>query len=313
MNLTVGVIIGLATLINIAALLWLIWWTARRTVAVSSQQTTHIWDDDLTEYNNPLPRWWLWLFILTIIFGLGYLVIFPGLGGFAGVSGWSSHKQWRADEQVAAKVLQEHLAGVDQKSIEELSKDPVAMTTGRNLFALNCSTCHGSDARGAKGFPNLTDNDWLWGGAPDRIYETIANGRDNTMPAWGPVLGAAGVEQVLAYVRTLSGSLKDQSPAVAQQVAAGQKTFATMCAACHGADGKGNQQIGAPNLTDNIWLHGGSTADIRETITQGRTNHMPAHLERLGPTRVKLLAAYVYSLSSPTPAAAPAATTAATQ
>lgn len=312
MSTTVGVIITLATLLNIGALLWLIWWTARRTVSAQGE-TTHIWDDDLTEYNNPLPRWWLWLFVLTIIFGLGYLLVFPGLGGFRGLSGWSSRSQYRAEEQAAAKVLQDHLAGVQQKSIAELAKDPFAMATGRNLFALNCSTCHGSDARGAKGFPNLTDNDWLWGGEPDRIYQTIANGRDNAMPAWEPVLGSGGVEQVLSYVLTLSGSLHDQSPAMAESVAAGKKIFETICAACHGADGKGNQTIGAPNLTDNIWLHGGSIEDIRESITHGRINHMPAHLERLGETRVKLLAAYVYSLSRPTQAAATAQPAASTQ
>ena len=173
------------------------------------------------------------------------------------------------------------------------------MATGRNLFALNCSPCHGSDARGAKGFPNLTDNDWLYGGSEEAVLQSISNGRDGVMPAWGAVLGPAGVEQVMAYVLSLSGR-----HAADDSVAAGATTFATYCAACHGADGKGNQQIGAPDLTDQIWLHGGSEQDIRETITNGRKSHMPAQLERLGSTRVRLLAAYVLSLSQP--AAAPA-------
>jgi cytochrome c oxidase cbb3-type subunit 3 len=305
MSLWVTGLVTTLTLVNIAALLWLMWWTARRGGG-SPESTTHVWDDDLTEYNNPLPRWWLWLFVITIAFGVGYLLIFPGFGAWQGLAGWSSKSQYLREESSAAALLSATLNGAEKRSVVELSQDPLAMSTARNLFALNCSTCHGSDARGAKGFPNLTDNDWLWGGAPDRIYETIAQGRDGAMPAWGGALGKNGVEQVLAYVLSLShgGRLADDSPLVAQQVEAGKQTFNTICAACHGLDGKGNQQLGAPNLTDKIWLHGGATEDIRDTITNGRINHMPAHLERLGETRVKLLSAYVYSLSHP-PAAAP--------
>lgn len=173
------------------------------------------------------------------------------------------------------------------------------MATAKNLFALNCSTCHGSDARGAKGFPNLTDQDWLWGGGEQTIYQTIAQGRDGLMPAWGPILGHDGVEQAMAYVLSLSGRRPGEAPVPAQTLAAGKALFSSMCAACHGADGTGNQAVGAPNLTDKIWLYGGSVKDIRETITMGRTNHMPAHLERLGDTKVRLLAAYVLSISRP--------------
>jgi cytochrome c oxidase cbb3-type subunit 3 len=303
MNGVVAIAVTALTLVNIGALVWLMWWTARRNVPMQGQETTHVWDDDLTEYNNPLPRWWLWLFVITIIFGVAYLLIFPGLGSFRGLSGWTSRQQYAAEEKTANQALQAHLAGAAKKSIEELAKDPNAMATARNLFALNCSTCHGSDARGAKGFPNLTDSDWLWGGEPDQIYRTIAHGRDNAMPAWDKVLGMNGVEDVLAYVLTLSGSkIAGQSLSVAEEVAAGQKTFQTICAACHGVNGKGNPVIGAPNLTDDIWLHGGSIDDIRDSIAHGRVNHMPAHIERLGETRVKLLAAYVYSLSHPQPA-----------
>ena len=176
------------------------------------------------------------------------------------------------------------------------------MTTAKNLFALNCSACHGSDARGAKGFPNLTDADWLWGGSPQAIYLTIAQGRDGLMPAWGPVLGPQGVEQLVAYVETLSGRA-----APAQLAEAGKAQFLTLCSGCHGADGRGNLALGAPNLTDDIWLHGGSEGDIRVSINAGRTNHMPGQLERLGETQVRLLAAYVYSLSPHTAAAAPPA------
>jgi len=293
MSSQIGLFVTIAVIANIAGALWLMWWTARGSGKKSPQETTHVWDGDLTEYNNPLPRWWLWLFILSIIFGFAYLALYPGLGTFAGTNNWSSVSQYDAEEKAAGTALEKRFAAFKTKSLTELSKDPSAMSTARNLFALNCSTCHGSDARGAKGFPNLTDNDWLWGGSEEAIYQTISQGREGAMPAWGPVLGPDGVDQVVAYITTLSGK---QAPA--DLAGLGKTRFATLCAACHGADGKGNQALGAPNLTDNIWLHGGSPKDMRETVANGRTNHMPAHLERLGETKVKLLAAYVLSLSS---------------
>jgi cytochrome c oxidase cbb3-type subunit III len=308
MSSGVGAFIAIAVLANILGCLWLIWWTMRGAAQVSPQETTHVWDEDLTEYNNPLPRWWLWLFIITIVFGLGYLALYPGLGTFAGLKHWSEVGQWREEDAAARKALEQRFAAYDGKSLLELARDPNAMATGRNLFALNCAGCHGSDARGAKGFPNLTDQDWLWGGSEQTVYRSIAQGRDGLMPAWGPILGHDGVEQVLAYVLTLSGR-QSPDPHAAELASAGKTRFETMCAACHGADGKGNTVLGAPNLTDNIWLHGGTVKDIRETITNGRTNHMPAHLERLGQTRVRLLAAYVLHLSPPASsgsAAAPA-------
>jgi cytochrome c oxidase cbb3-type subunit 3 len=264
-----------------------------------AQETTHVWDDDLTEYNNPMPRWWLWLFILTIAFAFAYLALFPGLGNYHGLINWTSVSQFNAEDAAARGALEQRFAAYKDKSLLDLSKDPAAMSTAKNLFALNCSSCHGSDARGAKDFPNLTDQDWLWGGSEQTIYQTIANGRDNAMPAWGPILHADGVEEVLAYVLSLSGRESTSSPASADAIAAGKAHFAAICAACHGPDGKGNQAIGAPNLTDSIWLHGGSVDDIRQTITNGRISHMPAHLERLGETKVRLLAAYVLTLSRP--------------
>ncbi len=294
-----GIFIAVVVLANIGGALWLIWWTARGSGQISPQQTTHIWDDDLTEYNNPLPRWWLWMFLLSIAFALGYLIVYPGLGRFPGLAHWTEISQYRAEDQAARRSLEQRFAAFNGKSLTELSKDPAAMATAKNLFALNCSTCHGSDARGAKGFPNLTDQDWLWGGGEQTIYQTIAQGRDGLMPAWGPILGHDGVEQAMAYVLSLSGRRPGEAPVPAQTLAAGKALFSSMCAACHGADGTGNQAVGAPNLTDKIWLYGGSVKDIRETITMGRTNHMPAHLERLGDTKVRLLAAYVLSISRP--------------
>jgi cytochrome c oxidase cbb3-type subunit 3 len=289
----------IAVLGNIIAALWLMWWTNKDSGKIPAKDTTHVWDDDLTEYNNPLPRWWLWMFFLSIVFGLGYLVLFPGLGNYPGLLHWSSVSQLDAEDSAARAAFEQRFAGYKDKSLTEMSKDPTAMATARNLFALNCSSCHGSDARGAKGFPNLTDQDWLWGGTEDAVYQSIARGRENAMPAWGPAIGPEGVEQVLAYVLTLSGRQGPGALASPETIAAGKTRFETLCVACHGPDGKGNQALGAPNLTDNIWLHGGSVDDIRETITQGRINHMPPHLERLGETKVRLLAAYVISLSPP--------------
>jgi cytochrome c oxidase cbb3-type subunit 3 len=289
------------TLLNIAACAWLIWWTSRARPSNTPAEpqsggvdkTGHVWDGDLEEYNNPLPRWWLGLFILTIVFALAYLVLFPGLGNFSGKNGWSQYTQY--DNAVARQQekLEERLASVKGKELHELAEDPSAMAMAKNLFGANCSTCHGSDARGAKGFPNLTDDDWLWGGTEAAVLETISNGRHGVMPAWGAALGDTGVNEVASYVMHLSGR---QAPE--DWVKAGKERFMTVCAACHGLDGKGNQILGAPNLTDSIWLYGSDFESIRETIANGRENQMPAHTPLLGETKVRLLAAYVLSLSN---------------
>jgi cytochrome c oxidase cbb3-type subunit 3 len=294
----IAIFVVIAVLANVFAGLWLIWWT-NRGVKVAPQETTHIWDDDLTEYNNPMPRWWLWLFILSIAFALAYLAFFPGLGNYRGLLNWTSVSEFSTDDTTARDAFERRFAAEKGKGLLELSRNPAAMTTAKNLFALNCSSCHGSDARGAKGFPNLTDQDWMWGGSEQAVYQTIAQGRNNAMPGWGPVLGADGVEQVMAYVLSLSGRHLQGSAGSADFVAAGKVRFTTMCSVCHGNLGTGNQALGAPNLTDSVWLHGGSVDEIRETIAKGRSNAMPAHLERLGDTKVRLLAAYVLSLSRP--------------
>ena len=299
MSQGMGIFISVVVLANIGATLWLIWWTARGSSKVAPQQTTHVWDDDLTEYNNPMPRWWLWLFLLSILFALGYLAVYPGLGRFPGIAHWTEVSEYNRDDEAARQALAKRFDAFKDKSLTELSKDPGAMATAKNLFSLNCSACHGSDARGAKGFPNLTDQDWLWGGDEQTVYKTISLGRDGLMPAWGPVLGHDGVENVLAYVMSLSGRSPGGKAASPETLSAGKALFTTMCAACHGADGTGNKAVGGPNLTDKVWLYGGSVNDIRETITNGRTNHMPPHLERLGEIKVRLLAAYVLSISSP--------------
>ena len=296
-----SVFIIVFTAINIVACLWLMWWTARTRVAATETsheqsaegagKTGHVWDGDLEEMNNPLPRWWLGLFIITIVFGAAYLTFYPGMGNFAGTSKWSSVGQY--EEQVAKQraTFEERLASLKDRSLKELANNGSAMATAKNLFGANCAGCHGSDARGAKGFPNLTDKDWLWGGDEDRLMETIAQGRHGMMPALGSVLGEQGVNEVASYVVSLSGG-----KAPADWVTAGQQRFGMLCVGCHGVDAKGNATLGAPNLTDDVWLHGGDFDTVRATITNGRDNQMPAHQDLLGDTKVKLLAAYVLSL-----------------
>jgi len=278
---------------NIAGALWLLWWTRRGPGETTADvhDTGHVWDEDLREMNNPLPRWWLWLFIITVIFGVAYLALYPGLGSFPGTLKWTSHAEHDASARANAARIEQSLAPYASISVPDLEKSATALNVGRNLFLNNCAACHGSDANGAPGFPNLTDNDWLWGGDADTVVTTIAHGRTGVMPAWGEALGARVVEDVLAYVLSLSGRKLE-----AGDVHAGAQKFAELCSACHGPAGKGNPLMGAPNLTDTVWLHGGSLATIRETIEKGRTGTMPAHQPRLGDTRVKLLAAYVLSL-----------------
>jgi cytochrome c oxidase cbb3-type subunit 3 len=298
MSSTLGWYITVVTLANILACLWLIWWTMRPRTGESAkgEVTGHVWDEDLKEYNNPLPRWWLYLFYLTIVFGLLYLLLYPGVGRFGGVLGWSQDKQY-ARELQAAKVQYEPLfEEYAKQGLPALIRDPRALHIGQHLFVTYCASCHGSDAGGAKGFPNLRDHDWLWGGSPEDIQATILDGRvagaGGGMPAAKDLgLTDTDLDNLVAYVMSLSGR-----PADPQKVAAGKQKF-VICAGCHGPDGKGNQAIGAPNLTDTIWLYGGSPQVIRETILHGRKGQMPAFRQFLGEPRVHLLAAYVYSLS----------------
>jgi cytochrome c oxidase cbb3-type subunit 3 len=298
-----SIFIVVLTLANIAGALWLLWWTRRSPAdsAGSAQTTGHIWDSDLTELNNPLPRWWLWTFILSVAFGGIYLVLYPGLGTWKGTLGWSSRSEHATEATANAQRIERTLAQFAPHTVQDLARDPAALNVGRNLFLNQCATCHGSDGGGAPGFPNLTDDDWLWGGDADTVFATIANGRTGVMPAWGQVLGGGGVEDVLDHVYSLRGVTL-----TAGNAKAGKAKFAELCAACHADDGRGKLEMGTPNLTDEIWLHGGALATVRDSIDKGRGGTMPAHLARLGETRVKLLAAYVLSLGAPDEASAAA-------
>ncbi len=291
-----SVFIIVLTLANIGGALWLLWWTRRShgETMGSGLTTGHVWDEDLRELNNPLPRWWLWLFIITVLFGGVYLALYPGLGDYRGTLNWSARSEHAADARANAARIEKTLAPFAQRTVGDLTVDPAALNIGRNLFLNNCAACHGSDGGGAPGFPNLSDKDWLWGGDADTVAATIADGRVGAMPPWGGVLGAQGVEDMLAYVFSLQGRKLEAGDAPA-----GGRKFAELCAACHGADGHGNAALGAPNLTDGIWLHGGALATVRQSIENGRSGAMPAHAARLGATRVKLLAAYVLSLGTP--------------
>jgi cytochrome c oxidase cbb3-type subunit 3 len=288
-----GYIIALVAL-NVAGAVWLLWWTAKRRGAKEADTTGHVWDENLTEYNKPLPRWWLWLFVLTVVFAGAYLALYPGLGNVRGGLQWTQTAQHQAEVAAAERAYNARLAKFSGMDVPALSRNVEAMAAARNLFAHNCSTCHGSDARGARGFPNLTDQDWLYGGDPDSLLQTIGHGRQGVMPPMAQILGASGVEDVIAYVLSLS-----QSGLPAEMVSAGKPRFEMLCASCHGVNGHGSALVGAPNLTDRTWLYGNDPRAIREALTQGRNNQMPAHLPLLGEQKVRLLAAYVYNLSHP--------------
>ncbi|AQZ33973.1 cytochrome c oxidase cbb3-type subunit 3 [Pseudomonas sp. NFACC19-2] len=310
---------------TIFALTWLIFGTRKGQRQETTEETVGHSFDGIEEYDNPLPKWWFMLFVATIIFALGYLALYPGLGNFKGLlpgydyvdseketpfaagvqiadgsmrhSGWTGVHQWekemaRADEQYGPLF-----AKYAAMPIEEVAQDPQALKMGGRLFASNCSVCHGSDAKGSYGFPNLTDTEWRWGGEPETIKTTILKGRQGAMPAQGPAIGEDGVRNVAAYVLTeLAG--RELPEGVEADIEAGQKVFAGTCFACHGADGKGTPAMGAPNLTNPAaFIYGSSYAQLQQSIRYGRHGNMPAQEEFLGNDKVHLLAAYVYSLS----------------
>ncbi|MGE4367325.1 cytochrome-c oxidase, cbb3-type subunit III [Thermomonas sp.] len=298
-------VIALITL-NIAGCAWLLWWTARRRPGdPAPEQTSHVWDGDLTEYNKPLPKWWINLFYLTILFAIGYLLWYPGLGNFAGFGKWTSRSEEQRDAAVANARLEQTFAPFKGQPIDVLARDPQALKLGRSIFANTCATCHGSSAKGAVGYPDLTDDIWHWGDSPEQILHTVLNGREGVMPPWGKVLEGMGgpdaVDYVIAYVRQL-GDPQGGNPSD-YAAARGKALYDGLCVACHGPEGKGNPAMGAPDLTDGYWLYGDSREALRETISNGRHGVMPAWGQVLGDTRSRLVAAYVWSLSHPAPRA----------
>ena len=283
------------TLACLVLVTWVLF--ANRKVAVSDEDdpenrtTGHVYDG-IEEFDNPLPKWWFQLFVATLIFAAGYLVVYPGMGSWEGLFGWTSHKQLEGEQQKARAAYVDTFGKYQEMSIQELVNEPRAMKMGGRLFSNNCAICHGADGGGSYGFPSLIDKDWLYGGTPEKIKETLLLGRNGAMPAWGPVIGETAVQNVTEYVLSLSDQEHD-----AAMAKAGAEVYAGNCAACHQADGKGSHALGAPNLTDNIWLYDGSRKGIRHSVREGRANQMPAQQEKLRADKIHLLAAYVYSLS----------------
>jgi cytochrome c oxidase cbb3-type subunit III len=281
------------TVASIFGCLWLLFANARGTPGEST--TGHVWDDDLREYNNPLPRWWLNLFVITIVFSIGYLVVYPGLGNFAGVFGWTQQAEMQGRLDAVQQRRQSVYASLGDRDIVALAADPAVRPLGREVYLNNCAGCHGADARGAIGFPDLTDDSWLYGGTPEAIVASITSGRMGVMPHFNGMLDAQATDDLVDTLLNWSNPQFDGK----RRERAMQK-FATVCAACHGADAKGNVVIGAPDLTDAVWMYGGTREAVRHSILFGRSGNMPAHRELLSENDIRVVAAWVYGLRTQT-------------
>jgi len=278
--------------ITVASIVGCLWLLLANAKAPGGADTGHVWDDDLREYNNPLPRWWAGLFVLTIVFAAGYLLFYPGLGNFAGRLHWSSQAQMQQRLDTAQAARHARYSDLSSLPLTALAGDDRARQLGRELFMNNCAGCHGADARGALGFPDLTDHDWLYGGQPEEILASISNGRSGQMPHFNAMLKPDRVEDLIRTLRQWS------DPSLPAEVRArGMQQFSATCAVCHGSEAHGNMMVGAPNLTDAVWLHGGSYEQLRQTILFGRRGNMPAHRELLAPDEIRMVAGYVYGLS----------------
>ena len=287
--------IAAITLLGIAFCLWLLFsqraWLGK-TVA-EAENTGHVWDGDLTELNHPVPRWWTVFYVGLCVIGLGILFLYPGLGSYQGSLGYSAAKQVKEQQLALQKQIEPLYQRYREMPITQVAHDAQAREIGQRLFLNNCAQCHGSDARGGGSFPNLTDGDWLYGGSPETIQQTITKGRHGMMPAWSTQISASQAAEIAQYVRSLSGLASDPL-----RVVPGKRAFETYCVACHGIDGKGNTAVGAPNLTDNVWLFGSSEAAIVQTILNGRQNRMPAQEGVLTEDQIRMLTAWVWGLSN---------------
>ncbi|MDJ0906493.1 MAG: cytochrome-c oxidase, cbb3-type subunit III [Woeseiaceae bacterium] len=287
--------VAAGTIVFIIWCIWLVSWSAKQGPQGKEDEDLvgHKWDGDLEEWNNPAPKWWLYLYFITIAWAVGYMVVYPGIGAFEGTAGWTSEGQYEQEVQRAEERYAPIYEKFSAMDFDTLVQDEEALALGGSLFASYCTTCHGSDARGAPGYPNLTDGDWQWGDSEDAIIATLTSGRMAVMTPWAQILGSdEAVDNMVRYVQSLSGMVEADAGTMSAQA-----QFTTFCAACHMPDGTGNQAVGAPNLTDDIWLYGSDADTIRTAIEQGRNGQMPAHGEFLGENRTRILAAYVKSLS----------------
>jgi cytochrome c oxidase cbb3-type subunit 3 len=279
------------TVVSLVGITWILF-ANRKTKNTGPDATTgHVYDG-IEEYDNPLPAWWFYMFVISIIFAVGYLIAYPGMGNFKGLLNWTQINQWQDEQEKAETKYGAIFAQYRAMTVEQVAVDKKALKMGQRMFANNCAQCHGGDARGNHGFPNLTDEEWLYGGSSEQIKTSITNGRTGVMPAWGAVLGDDGVAKVSSYVLSLSGREVD-----AKAAASGKEKYQMFCTSCHGADGKGNVAFGAPNLSNNVWLYGGSQGLVQRTIRNGRNGQMPAHRGRLNEDKIHLLTAYLLNLS----------------
>ncbi len=293
MSNTLNIYIIALVLLNILGCAYFLYATAKQPKKERDTKTTgHVWDDDLTELNNPLPRWWLGLFYLSIVFAIAYLVLYPGLGKFAGQLDWSQEQAY-LDEK--SDFNKNHAALYEQyshQSFSELQNSEAAMATAHNLFSSHCAGCHGSDGKGTLGYPNLTDDDWLYGNSPEHIQISIQVGRRGNMPSFEAALDDAELNDLTNYLLSFSGRAGFQTQSIHQ----GRALFQQNCSVCHGNDAKGNPAFGAPNLTDATWLYGSTPEQIKESLLKGRMGNMPAHQSILSEEKIRLFTAYVLFL-----------------
>jgi cytochrome c oxidase cbb3-type subunit 3 len=279
------------TTITIVGITWILFGNRKREKQDSDATTGHEYDG-IAEYDNPLPAWWFYMFVLTIVWAIGYLIMYPGMGNYPGLLGWTQIEQ---HEKEVAAADEKYRAMRDRYlalPIEEIATDPAVRKMGMRMFATNCAQCHGADAKGTYGFPNLADDDWIYGGSAVDIETSISQGRQAAMPGWGSIIGDQGVTDVTAYILSINGREAD-----GVRAAAGEEVFQTYCVACHGADASGNSAMGAPNLKNGIWLYGGTAEQISHSVRSGRNGVMPAHKDTLSEDKIHILAAYVYGLS----------------
>ncbi len=279
------------TTITIVGITWILFANRKREQQPADKTTGHEYDG-IQEYDNPLPAWWFYMFVITIVWGIGYLVLYPGMGNFPGILGWTQLDQHSREVAAADDKFRAMRDRYLALPVEEIAGDPVVRKMGMRMFANNCAQCHGADAKGSYGFPNLTDDDWIYGGDAATIKATLVNGRQAAMPAWGSILGDQGIAETTQYVLALNGRDTDSTMA-----AAGEKHFQTYCVACHGADAKGNPALGSPNLANGIWLYGGTEEQISHSLRAGRNGVMPAFKDTLSEDKIHILAAYVYGLN----------------